>query len=160
MANNTAYPVSVGPLSTDDLTVVLSIYSSMTSIAQEIRQTVERLTVLWTGALIATTGWFLGSQQRYRLRVFAAISIVVYTFLIGIVLRSLWIRYKGVAHVTRNINTIQGAHEPGRYLVAEALMPTQWQRFGTNGWIEPIFRVSFFALPLAGLGCGLAVFLS
>jgi hypothetical protein len=155
-------PTPVRSLSNDDRETLASIYAAMISIGQEIRQSVERVTVVGIGALLATTGWFIGASDRLRsdLRLFVALAMCCYGGLLYLVVHAMWGRYKGVAHVTRNLNVLQGAHEHDRFLHDAPLMPTAWRRFGTDQWLEPIFRVAFASLPLSALACALAVVVS
>lgn len=130
------------------LVVVGSMYSAMVSIAQELRSTVERMTVWSTGIVLALDGWIITGdvQLDLRRRVLVSCAVIIFGLIATFVVRTLHRRYLGVASVIRRINEVQMAHRPGAFLDGEALFPTQWKDFGTPRWREPIFRVSYLSL--------------
>ena len=132
------------------LSIALAIYSSMISLAQELRGTTERLTIGGGGLILLCDGWFLSKQPppSVRERVFLSLALVIFGFLLFMVVRTIHLRYTGVAYVIRRVNEIQMAHESSAFLEGESLFPSQWKEFGTETWNEPIFRLAYFAIGL------------
>jgi hypothetical protein len=132
------------------LVILSSLYSSLASIAQEIRGTTERLTIWSSGLILVVDGWIITGNIKldvYR-RVVICIGVVLFGLIAVFIIRTMETRYRGVAYVTRRINEIQMAHQVGAYLDGEALYPLEWRSYGTKQWKEPIFRVAYVSLSI------------
>ena len=57
------------------LAIITSIYQSMISIAQELRQTVERITIWGSGLILVLDGWLVAGKTNVDSRGKVAISI-------------------------------------------------------------------------------------
>ncbi|MEM9167456.1 MAG: hypothetical protein AAGB48_10610 [Planctomycetota bacterium] len=129
--------------------VILSLYSAMISIGQEIRKSVERVTVWGSGIVLLAVGWIaradqdtIDETQRF------ALSGCVLVFAIAQIafIRSLWGRYRQIMVCVRRINELQGGHQPGVFLHERALFPKAWLDFGTDRWREAVFRNAYLSI--------------
>ncbi len=145
-----------GPTSIGDRIAILNVvYPAMISIAQELRLTVERLTVGGCGLVLVVTGWLLSQQSAPPTgsRIFLTIGIVVFTAVSLSIVISLERRYRGVSQAIRNLNEAQLCHTPGAYLQERNLFPESWKQYGTHEWKEPIFRISYASMSIVGSIC-------
>lgn len=143
------------------LAILSSLYTSMASIAQEIRGTVERLTIWSSGLILAVDGWLITGNIKldvYR-RGVISIAFILFGIIAVFIIRTMDIRYRGVAFVTRRINEIQMTYKVGAYLDDDALYPLEWQSYGTKQWKEPIFRVSYISLTIVSVFSAVAIWI-
>jgi hypothetical protein len=122
-----------------------TIYPVMASIAQELRQMVERLTITGCGLIIFVVGWFLSRvpSPTVKIKVIITLGILLIVIVATAIIRSVQERYQGVAQIIRNINDCQSVHVVGAFLSNRALFPETFKRFGTTHWKEPIFLIAY-----------------
>lgn len=136
---------------TDRKIAVLNVvYPVIASMAQELRQTVERLAMAACGLVIVAVGWLMSRTQppTVRVRIVVTIGVLLVVAIAGAIINTLHARYRGVAQVIRNLNEVQLVHAPGAFLPERALFPTDWRQFGAQEWREPIFRVAYVSLAI------------
>lgn len=135
---------------TAKLVILGSLYSTLASIAQELRGTAERMTIWSSGLILVVDGWAITGNIKLDAsrRGVISIAVVLFGVIAMFIIRTIETRYRGVAYVTRRINEIQMAHQVGAYLEGEALYPVEWRTYGTKEWKEPIFRVSYVSLSI------------
>lgn len=88
-----------------------------------------------------------------------SIGIILFGLIAVFIIRTMEIRYRGVAYVTRRINEIQMAHQVGAYIEGESLYPVEWRTYGTKEWKEPIFRVSYLSLSIVTVFGAVAIWI-
>lgn len=130
----------------------------MISIAQELRRTVERITIWGSGLVLLLDGWLVAGKATVDIKgkILISLGIAIFAAITILIIRTLHRRYEGVAQVIRKINYVQLGHQPGAYLEGEALLPQHWEKFGTPRWREPIFSLSYVCIPIVA-AFGLAV---
>ena len=127
--------------------IVTTIYSSMIVLAQELRQSAERLTVWSSGLVLIIVGWTVTRTDIPRKGlIVVSLGIVLLCLMTSLIIHTLSARYRYVALVKLRINQIQLAHEPGVYLEGEAVFPPHWAGFRYSEWREPIFAISHLTL--------------
>lgn len=137
----------------DKLQIIISLYEAMVSYSQELRATVERLTIWGCGLILLAVGWLVTTPVSITTtaKVVIAIGVASFIIVIYLVIRSLQNRYGGFAIVIRNINEVQMVYETGTYLENKNLFPDHWKAFGSKEWKEPIFDISYISLAVVGL---------
>ena len=105
------------------------VYSVMASIAQELRQTVERLTITGCGLVILAVGWLMSRTPPLSLktRLIATVGILLLVAISIAITQTLHSRYRGVAQAIRNINEAQLVHEPGIFVPDRAIFPASFR---------------------------------
>jgi len=124
------------------------LHPAMASLAQELRQTVERLTMTGCGGVLLVTGWLLSGQRAgptFRDRLLVSVAMVIFVGIATAVTGTLRKRYRGVAMAIRNINSVERVHEVGAFLEGRPLYPPDWAAYGSPTWREPIFRVAYIS---------------
>ena len=126
-----------------------TLYNSMISITQEIRGTVERMTLWGCGLILALDGWLATSDKNISsiAKIILSFGVLLFGTITIFIVQSLKTRYQSNAQVIRKLNELQLAHTTGEYFQDEALFPDSWKLFGTKDWKEPIFTISYVSLP-------------
>jgi hypothetical protein len=152
MVNMNEYKDAYPETRDQKLQVVGVLYEAMISIAQELRQTIERLTMAGCGVVLLTTGWLLSRQNSIKTshRYFIAISIIVFTIVAIAITWSIKRRYQGVAQSIRRLNEVQLVHVLGAYVHGKVMFPPHFRDYGSDQWVEPIFTIAYLSWILVG----------
>jgi hypothetical protein len=142
----------IGDDNSAKLQIVLAIYSSMLSSAQEIRASTQRAATLGASGILLLCAWMVNREGQTSTigKVFISGGIVVFVGMFVAIIQALGIRYRGVALVIRRINVLQLVYQESAYLDGQILFPDHFRTFGSAQWKEPIFRLSYVSLVVIG----------
>lgn len=135
------------------LSILSTIYTSMVGYTQEIRGTVERVTVWGCGLIFVIVGWMVSRENLTtpRDRIVSSCAVLLFGIILIATISALKRRFDGFAQVIRRVNEAQLVHQPGAYIEEVPLFPEHWKLYGSPQWSETIFRVSYVSLAVVTL---------